>query len=259
MIVFLSMAYERLINLVRKFDAGVIELPLMQRDYVWPSAKVVSLLDSLYRGWPIGIFYSWQTASRQHTRAAAVDHRVGAKIAQPFWGYLLDGQQRLTSLSRALEERDAGNLATRAFFDVRKSVFVMGEHTKTIEKRIALEDPTLIELSRLIPKADGSAVEREKEREKTFQEILDKLIDKGVISDTADAKAEYRIKLKTVATMLDMDAPCEDFKTGDTDDDLNNAIELFKRLNKGGKTVTRVPISGSARFPSLKTLGNARF
>jgi len=37
------MAYVRLIELVRKFDSGVIELPLMQRDYVWPAAKVVNL------------------------------------------------------------------------------------------------------------------------------------------------------------------------------------------------------------------------
>lgn len=85
------MAYEKLINLVRKFDSGVIELPLMQRDYVWPAAKVVSLLDSLYRKWPIGIFYVWITPSHQFTRAAAVNRRIGAKIAEPFRGYLLDG------------------------------------------------------------------------------------------------------------------------------------------------------------------------
>lgn len=155
---------ERLIDLVRRFDAGVIELPLMQRDYVWPAAKVVSLLDSLYRGWPIGIFYIWQPPTRQPNRTAAV--RVGAKIAEPFRGYLLDGQQRLTSLSRALEDKLGDNLATRAFFDVRKSVFVMGKRTKTIEKRIALDDPTLIELSRLIPKQDGPAMESEKERKR---------------------------------------------------------------------------------------------
>ena len=47
------MAYKKLIDLVCKFDSGVVELPLMQRDYVWPAAKVVDLLDSLYKRWPI--------------------------------------------------------------------------------------------------------------------------------------------------------------------------------------------------------------
>src|SRR5687767_8039500 len=106
------MAYVKLIDLVRKFDSGVIELPLMQRDYVWPPSKVVDLLDSLYKGWPIGVFYIWKTPAHQATRTAAISTQVGTKITEPFWGYLLDGQQRLTSLSRALEDKQGDNLAT---------------------------------------------------------------------------------------------------------------------------------------------------
>lgn len=48
-------------DLVQRFDKGQIMLPLMQRDYVWKPKKVVRLLDSLYRGWPIGSFYVWKT------------------------------------------------------------------------------------------------------------------------------------------------------------------------------------------------------
>lgn len=229
------MAYVKLIELVRKFDSGVIELPLMQRDYVWPAAKVVDLLDSLYKKWPIGVFYIWKTPNRQEKRESAIRSKVGAKIKEPFWGYLLDGQQRLTSLSRALEDKFADNLVNRAFFDICKCVFVMGNRTKTIEKRIAKDDPTLIELSRLIPKAPTSDLERER----TFQGILDKLIDKGVIEDSIEDATEYRQRLTRVADMLDAVSPCEEFETGDTDEDLDNAIELFKRLNKGGKPLSR--------------------
>ena len=88
---------------------------------------------------------------------------------------MLDGQQRLTSLSRALDDKFGDNLANRAFFDVRKCESVMGKRTRTIEKRIGNDDPTLVELSRLIPKAPATPLEREK----IFQAILDKLIDKG--------------------------------------------------------------------------------
>ncbi len=229
------MAYAKLIELVRKFDSGVIELPLMQRDYVWPAAKVVDLLDSLYKGWPIGVFYIWKTPNRQEKREAAIRSQVGAKIAEPFWGYLLDGQQRLTSLSRALDDKFGDNLANRAFFDIRKCEFVMGKRTQTIEKRIGKDDPTLIELSRLIPKPPTTALERER----TFQSILDKLIDKGVIENKTQDVAEYRQRLTRAADMLDATSPCEDFETGDSDEDLDNAIELFKRLNKGGKPLSR--------------------
>ena len=193
------MAYVKLIELVRKFDSGVIELPLMQRDYVWPAAKVVDLLDSLYKGWPIGVFYIWKTPNRQMKREAAISRQVGAKITEPFWGYLLDGQQRLTSLSRALDDKFGDNLANRAFFDVRKCEFVMGKRTRTIEKRIGKDDPTLVELSRLIPKAPTTALEREK----TFQGIVDKLIDKGVIKGKTQDVAEYWQRLTRAAAMLD--------------------------------------------------------
>jgi hypothetical protein len=230
-----TMAYVTLIELVRKFDSGVIELPLMQRDYVWPAPKVVDLLDSLYKRWPIGVFYIWKTPNRQEKREAAIRRQVGAKIEEPFLGYLLDGQQRLTSLSRALDDKLGDNLANRAFFDIRKCEFVMGKRTKTIEKRIGKDDPTLIELSRLIPKAPTTTLERER----TFQSILDKLIDKGVIEDKIKEIAEYRQRLTQAADMLEATSPCEDFETGDSDEDLDNAIELFKRLNKGGKTLSR--------------------
>lgn len=180
------MAYVKLIDLIRKFDSGVIELPLMQRDYVWPAAKVVDLLDSLYRHWPIGVFYIWKTPTRQSKREAAIRHRAGTKITEPFWGYLLDGQQRLTSLSVALDESLGDNLATRAFFDVRKSQFIMGTRTRTITKRIGNDDPTLVELSRLIPKTRATGLQRET----TLQDILDKLIDKGIINNTPQDVAE---------------------------------------------------------------------
>jgi hypothetical protein len=111
----------------------------------------------------------------------------------------------------------------------------MGKKTRTIEKRIGQDDPTLIELSTLIPKSPVSPVEREK----TLQVILDKLIDKAVIKNNTHDLAEYRYRLTTASDMLEAESPCENFVTGDSDEDLDNAIELFKRLNKGGKTLSR--------------------
>jgi uncharacterized protein with ParB-like and HNH nuclease domain len=90
-----------LIELVRRYESGDIQLPLMQRDYVWTPAKLLGLLDSLYKGWPIGCFYIWQTYKQQATKAS-VNH---GPIDFP--GYLLDGQQRLVSLSRAIQQTES--------------------------------------------------------------------------------------------------------------------------------------------------------
>ena len=69
-------------DLVQRFDSGEIRLPLMQRDYVWRGAKVVRLLDSLYKGWPIGSFYVWQT---QDT------HPGRPRVGKPAQSRRLDG------------------------------------------------------------------------------------------------------------------------------------------------------------------------
>src|SRR3954464_12226884 len=101
-------------DLVQRFDTGEIRLPLMQRDYVWKGKKVVRLLDSLYRGWPIGSFYVWQTQDAPPTRER-VGKAAPVRRLDGFYGFLLDGQQRLTSLSLAMQSAAEGQQESRAF------------------------------------------------------------------------------------------------------------------------------------------------
>ena len=39
---------------------GQIAIPEVQRPFVWDSSKVRDLLDSLYKGYPIGNVITWQ-------------------------------------------------------------------------------------------------------------------------------------------------------------------------------------------------------
>src|SRR5438552_3178342 len=86
-------------DLVRGFNTGAILLPQFQRDYVWKPAKIRNLLDSLLKGFPIGGFYFWRpsTGTLDPKPKAIGEHRIGPE----FDGYLIDGQQRLTSLEAA--------------------------------------------------------------------------------------------------------------------------------------------------------------
>ena len=83
-------------QLVDMIQRGDLRLPEMQRRYVWTSTRVRDLLDSLYRGYPSGTILVWETNLAQPTRDLAVPQQQsgfsGSKL-------LLDGQQRLTSLS----------------------------------------------------------------------------------------------------------------------------------------------------------------
>ncbi len=83
-------------SLVTMIRDGELRLPEMQRRYVWPATRVRDLLDSLYRGYPSGTILVWETDREMPSRDLAVTQETS-----PFKGHklLLDGQQRLTSLS----------------------------------------------------------------------------------------------------------------------------------------------------------------
>ncbi|MGB0683719.1 MAG: GmrSD restriction endonuclease domain-containing protein [Magnetovibrionaceae bacterium] len=86
-------------ELVTKIERGDIRLPEMQRQYVWRQTRVRDLLDSLYRGYPSGTILTWETDEGVATRDFAVDQETSD---QQSFQLLLDGQQRLTSLSAIL-------------------------------------------------------------------------------------------------------------------------------------------------------------
>ncbi len=72
--------------------SGEIAIPEIQRPFVWEATKVRNLLDSLYRGYPVGYLIAWRNPS------------VKLKDGTPSAGkrVLIDGQQRVTALMAAL-------------------------------------------------------------------------------------------------------------------------------------------------------------
>src|SRR5205823_9393354 len=83
-------------ELVGMIERGELRLPEMQRQYVWRSPRVRDLLDSLYRGYPSGAILLWET-----DEAVPLQDMAVAQAVSPYTStrLLLDGQQRLTSLS----------------------------------------------------------------------------------------------------------------------------------------------------------------
>jgi hypothetical protein len=83
-------------HLVAKVRQGEIVLPEMQRRYVWTSLKVRDLLDSLYRKYPSGTILVWENDNGGPSRALDIDQDKSPYSTKLL---LLDGQQRLTSLT----------------------------------------------------------------------------------------------------------------------------------------------------------------
>lgn len=86
-------------QLVSMIEKGQIQLPEMQRKFVWKAVKVRDLLDSLYRGYPSGTILMWEPDEEVALTSFSI--KTDDKSAfKPM--LLLDGQQRLTSLSSVL-------------------------------------------------------------------------------------------------------------------------------------------------------------
>ena len=84
-------------KLVERIAAGKIRVPRFQRAFVWKQADLYALLDSVLRGFPIGSILVWDTDETIETTG-----RVGLVEVDPppagQIGYLLDGQQRVSTL-----------------------------------------------------------------------------------------------------------------------------------------------------------------
>lgn len=86
-------------TLVDMYTRGELRLPEIQRHYVWRATRVRDLLDSLYRGYPSGSILMWETDEPVPTRDFAIAQDSSAFAGRKL---LLDGQQRLTSLTAVL-------------------------------------------------------------------------------------------------------------------------------------------------------------
>jgi len=97
-----------IINLLNQIKNGEVVLPAIQRDFVWPQEKVLRLLDSIMRGYPIGIALLWETYLDLQYRTFDAAFHEGAihdfkeNKRKKKLKLVLDGQQRLQSLYIAL-------------------------------------------------------------------------------------------------------------------------------------------------------------
>ncbi|RZQ76204.1 DUF262 domain-containing protein [Vibrio vulnificus] len=85
-------------RLIEKISSGDIRIPAFQRDYVWEPDQVAFLLDSIYKGFPIGTVIFWRTENRLTTEKSLGHFTLPEPQKSYPVNYVLDGQQRITSL-----------------------------------------------------------------------------------------------------------------------------------------------------------------
>lgn len=242
-------------ELVRDFTTGKILLPQFQRDYVWKPKKIRNLLDSLLNQYPVGGFYLWRPVG------SALDPKpkrfvgTGPIVYAEFSGYLIDGQQRLTSLEAGFHlysGEDKNGVELRCYLDLRASrneqrrdtrLFVTYGGRQSIAHRVDDADPTLIPVSLFFEKVDKQA---EKEQDAQVEEALKE------IGWSTNRITEAIGRLDAARGMLAQEVPCTTvYEISDS-----QAVEVFSRLNKGGTPLRQgdVTAAGLARGKAVSVL-----
>lgn len=90
-------------GIIHDIEKGQIRIPQFQRDFVWSKKKSAHLMDSILKGYPIGTLIFWRTSEMLRTVKSignidVPDQEEGEKL-----DFVLDGQQRLTSLFASLK------------------------------------------------------------------------------------------------------------------------------------------------------------
>lgn len=99
-------------SLMVEISDGKLKIPQFQRDFVWDIKKSAGLLDSVIKGYPVGSFIFWKTRERLRSVRNIGNLNLPEPTAGDYVNFVLDGQQRITSLFAALKgetiERESG-------------------------------------------------------------------------------------------------------------------------------------------------------
>jgi len=110
-------------ELVRKIIAGQLRIPSFQRGFVWDADRVAHLMDSIYKGYPFGSLLFWRTKIPLNAERKLGPFKLPAKDPDFPTDYVLDGQQRATSIfgvfqSELKAEDGEDDSAFKIYFDL---------------------------------------------------------------------------------------------------------------------------------------------
>lgn len=85
-------------KLIERVSKGEIRIPAFQREFIWEPDRVQFLMDSIYKSYPIGTLLLWRTKEQLQFDRDLGPYTLPNPEEQYPIDYVLDGQQRLTSI-----------------------------------------------------------------------------------------------------------------------------------------------------------------
>ena len=214
--------YERLKNDIEK---GLLKIPQFQRDFVWSKEKSAKLIDSILKNYPINSYIVWKTKEGLRSVRNIGNICFPETPKGDFTHYVLDGQQRITSIYAALN----GVKLTRSdgkeedYSEIYIDLTANDEDDEVVILETSdKEEHTYISLCDLMK---GNIVDIVKKYNRPDNDVITK------IQKYRDAINNYPFSSITL-----------------TETTIDEATEIFTRLNVGGKKLTVFEIMVAKTF-----------
>lgn len=195
-------------QVLEKVSNGQLRVPAFQRGFVWDASKVAYLMDSLYKGYPVGSLLIWRTGERLKSERKLGPFELPDLEEDYPVDYILDGQQRITSIFGVFQTElgaDGDDSWTHIYFD--------------------LEADNDIQESQILALTPEEVVS---ERHFPFGVLFDTVGYRKSTRELSDEAAERIDRIQ--ATFKEVRIPVQQI---DTDDRATVAI-VFERVNQRG-------------------------
>lgn len=194
-----------------EIDTGQIKLPMFQREFVWEKEQSAKLIDSILKGFPIGTFIFWKTREELRSYKEVGNHRLPETPKGDYAQYILDGQQRITSL-----------------YAIRKGIRLSRDGKEVDYKDIFINLDADLENDEQIVVTERDPAKRYISVHRLLTSQITDLLDEFPSRETVKQIEAYKNKLTgyDFSTITIKDYPIE------------VACEVFSRINTAGKALT---------------------
>lgn len=207
-------------------ENGLIKIPQFQRKFVWEKEKSAKLIDSILKSYPINSFIVWQTKESLRILRNIGNMSFKATPDGHFVNYILDGQQRITSIYAALngvkfirddgKEEDYSSIYIDLNANIDDDIVILNVENKAEDTYISLVELMTGNISSIVAKY------KNEDRLKKIDEYKNKI-------------NQYPFSLIRIS-----------------DADIIEATEIFTRLNVGGKKLSVFEIMVAKTFDNNK-------
>ncbi|MFP4402671.1 MAG: DUF262 domain-containing protein [Candidatus Nanoarchaeia archaeon] len=239
-----------IIGYLEDLKNGNFQIPTFQREVVWERENVKKLWDSIYKFYPLGSILIWKTdlKLKNHRKIGGTVINNGDNRTE--YKYILDGQQRTTSLLTSIY---GGSIENQPKFNPELYVDL------SIDLINEVDDETYKERFLFFDEIDDDKgnIKRNSKKMKKYQEgliikLYDILHNYYIIEDRLEHREDYKEKIRPHLRVLKR--ILDNYKISYIElkgIEIGEVCQIFERINQAGKPLSIFDIVVAKTFEPI--------